>query len=138
MRKASGSPRNCCAGICRIMATGRRGIVVDLWGSATMRTAGEEFAMALHLAGIAPRWDPASGRVSGFEIIPLAQLERPRIDVTLRVSGLFRDVFPGLAQLFVAASEALAQRDFEGEENPYFATGRRACSLPLPGNMESA
>jgi len=109
-----------------------RGIVVDLWGSATMRTAGEEFAMALHLAGIAPRWDQASGRVCGFEIIPLAQLGRPRIDVTLRASGLFRDVFSGLAQLFAAASEALAQRDFEAEENPYLQQAARAFA-PAPG-----
>ena len=109
-----------------------RGLVVDLWGSATMRTAGEEFAMALHLAGIAPRWDQTSGRVSGFEIIPLAQLDRPRIDVTLRVSGLFRDVFSGLAQLFAAASEALAQRDFEGEDNPYLGSVARAFA-PAPG-----
>jgi cobaltochelatase CobN len=109
-----------------------KGLVVDLWGSATMRTAGEEFAMALHLAGVAPRWDLSSGRVFGFEIIPLAQLDRPRIDVTLRVSGLFRDVFSGLAQLFAAASEALAQRDFEGEENPYLRQAARAFA-PAPG-----
>jgi cobaltochelatase CobN len=69
-----------------------------------MRTAGEEFAMALHLAGLAPRWDADSERVGGFEILPPVMLNRPRIDVTLRVSGLFRDVFPGLAQLFEAAA----------------------------------
>jgi len=109
-----------------------RGIVVDLWGSATMRTAGEEFAMALHLAGIAPRWDQGSGRLTGFEIIALAQLGRPRIDVTLRVSGLFRDVFTGLAQLFEAASEALSQRDFEGDENPYCRRAARVFG-PRPG-----
>jgi cobaltochelatase CobN len=110
-----------------------KGLVVDLWGSATMRTAGEEFAMALQLAGIAPRWDHDSARVTGFEIIPLAQLGRPRIDVTLRVSGLFRDVFTGLAQLFEAASEALSKRDFEGDENPY---GRHAARVfgPRPGS----
>ncbi len=109
-----------------------KGLVVDLWGSATMRTAGEEFAMALQLAGIAPRWDGASGRVTGFEIIPLAMLGRPRIDVTLRISGLFRDVFAGLAQLFEAASDALAQRDFEGAENPYLARASRVFG-PKPG-----
>jgi cobaltochelatase CobN len=109
-----------------------KGLVVDLWGSATMRTAGEEFAMALQLAGIAPRWDGASGRVTGFEIIPLAMLGRPRIDVTLRISGLFRDVFSGLAQLFEAASDALAQRDFEGAENPYRARAARVYG-PRPG-----
>ncbi|WLB06742.1 cobaltochelatase subunit CobN [Bradyrhizobium elkanii] len=96
-----------------------KGLVVDLWGSSTMRTAGEDFAMALHLAGIAPRWDHGSGRVSGYDIIAPAELGRPRIDVTLRVSGLFRDVFSGLAQLFEAAAEALSERCDEADENPY-------------------
>lgn len=102
-----------------------KGLVVDLWGSATMRTAGEEFAMALHLAGLAPRWDHASGRVTGYDIIAPAELGRPRIDVTLRVSGLFRDVFAGLAQLFEAAAEALASREDEGAENPYLHRASR-------------
>ena len=109
-----------------------RGLVVDLWGSATMRTAGEDFAMALHLAGIAPNWDDGSARISGFEILPLALLDRPRIDVTLRVSGLFRDIFPGLAQLFEAASAALAQRDEAPADNPYRASSPRVFA-PEPG-----
>ncbi|WP_298887239.1 cobaltochelatase subunit CobN [uncultured Bradyrhizobium sp.] len=109
-----------------------KGLVVDLWGSATMRTAGEEFAMALHLAGLAPRWDHASGRVTGYDIIVPAELGRPRIDVTLRVSGLFRDVFAGLAQLFEAASEALASREDEGDENPYRFRASRVFA-PRPG-----
>ncbi|MGY3551699.1 cobaltochelatase subunit CobN [Bradyrhizobium sp. USDA 4469] len=108
-----------------------KGLVVDLWGSATMRTAGEEFAMALHLAGLAPRWDHASGRVTGYDIIAPAELGRPRIDVTLRVSGLFRDVFPGLAQMFEAATEALASRE-EGEANPYRHRASRVFA-PRPG-----
>lgn len=110
-----------------------KGLVVDLWGSATMRTAGEEFAMALHLAGLAPRWDHASGRVTGYDIIAPAELSRPRIDVTLRVSGLFRDVFAGLARLFEAASEALAGREDEGEENPYRHRAARVFA-PRPGH----
>ncbi len=109
-----------------------RGLVVDLWGSATMRTAGEEFAMALHLAGLAPKWDEGAARVSGFEILPLAILGRPRIDVTLRVSGLFRDVFPTLAQLFEAGSEALSQRDEAAEDNPYTLRAARVFG-PQPG-----
>lgn len=109
-----------------------RGLVVDLWGSATMRTAGEEFAMALHLAGLSPRWDDGSARVSGFEILPLALLGRPRIDVTLRVSGLFRDVFPTLAQLFEAGAEALSQRDETPEDNPYITRSARVFG-PRPG-----
>lgn len=109
-----------------------RGLVVDLWGSATMRTAGEEFAMALHLAGLAPKWDDGSARVSGFEVLPLAILGRPRIDVTLRVSGLFRDVFPTLAQLFEAGAEALSQREETPEDNPYTAREARVFG-PKPG-----
>jgi cobaltochelatase CobN len=109
-----------------------RGLVVDLWGSATMRTAGEEFAMALHLAGLAPKWDEGSARVSGFEVLPLAMLGRPRIDVTLRVSGLFRDVFPTLAQLFEAGAEALASREEAPEDNPYVARSARVFG-PKPG-----
>ncbi|MEQ1712999.1 MAG: cobaltochelatase subunit CobN, partial [Hyphomicrobium sp.] len=109
-----------------------RGLVVDLWGSATMRTAGEEFAMALHLAGLAPCWDAGSDRVSGFEIVPPALLGRPRIDVTLRVSGLFRDVFPGLAQLFETGAAALARRDEPDDENPYTRMTPRVFG-PQPG-----
>ena len=109
-----------------------RSLVIDLWGSATMRTAGEEFAMALHLAGLAPKWDESSERVSGFEVVPLALLRRPRIDVTLRVSGLFRDVFPGLAQLFEAAAAALGNRDEAPEDNPYLTASPRVFG-PKPG-----
>lgn len=108
-----------------------QGLVVDLWGSATMRTAGEEFAMALHLAGLKPVWDAGSGRVSGVEVIPLALLDRPRIDVTLRVSGLFRDVFPVLAQLFQTGADTLAARDEAPDMNPY-AAGARVFG-PRPG-----
>ncbi|MGV8953231.1 MAG: cobaltochelatase subunit CobN, partial [Cypionkella sp.] len=109
-----------------------QGLVIDLWGSATMRTAGEELAMAMHLAGLAPKWDEGSERVSGFEVVPLALLDRPRIDVTLRVSGLFRDVFGGLAQLFEAGATALAQRDEAADMNPYLARSPRVFG-PKPG-----
>ncbi len=109
-----------------------QGLVIDLWGSATMRTAGEELAMALHLAGLAPQWDPGSERVSGFEILPLALLDRPRIDVTLRVSGLFRDVFGGLSQLFEAGAAALALRDEAADMNPYLVASPRVFG-PKPG-----
>ncbi|SCY30097.1 cobaltochelatase subunit CobN [Paracoccus tibetensis] len=109
-----------------------KGLVVDLWGSATMRTAGEEFAMALHLAGLKPVWDAGSGRVSGVEAVPLALLDRPRIDVTLRVSGLFRDVFPVLAQLFETGAALLAGREEAADMNPYAGAGPRVFG-PRPG-----
>lgn len=88
--------------------------------------------MALHLAGLSPRWDAASGRVAGIEILPLAELGRPRIDVTLRVSGLFRDIFPGLAQLFETGAEALATRDEAPGDNPYRSRAPRVFG-PKPG-----
>jgi len=110
-----------------------KSLMVDLWGSSTMRTAGEDFAMALHLAGLAPRWDHASGRVTGYDIIALAELGRPRIDVTLRVSGLFRDVFSNLAQLFEAATTALGARADEADENPYTLKTSRVFA-PRPGH----
>jgi cobaltochelatase CobN len=96
-----------------------KGLIVDLWGSATMRTAGEEFAMALHLLGVKPVWDAGSERVSGIEILPITDLDRPRLDVTLRVSGLFRDVFPTLSALFAQAIRTLSERDEAPDWNPY-------------------
>lgn len=112
-----------------------RNLVVDLWGSATMRTAGEEFAMALHLLGVRPVWDAGSERVSGVEVLPIAELDRPRIDVTLRVSGLFRDVFPTLSALFAQAVRTLAARDEAPDWNPY--AGREEAARvygPAPGS----
>ena len=112
-----------------------KGLVVDLWGSATMRTAGEEFAMALHLLGVRPVWDKGSERVSGIEVLPIAELDRPRIDVTLRVSGLFRDVFPTLSALFSQAVRTLAARDEASDWNPYVATGGARVYGPAPGQF---
>ncbi len=112
-----------------------RGLVVDLWGSATMRTAGEEFAMALHLLGTEPVWDMGSERVTGVEILPLMRLDRPRIDVTLRVSGLFRDAFPSLCTMFGQAVRALAARDEPADLNPFVRrpVGPRVFG-PAPGS----
>jgi cobaltochelatase CobN len=112
-----------------------KGLIVDLWGSATMRTAGEEFAMALHLLGVKPVWDAGSERVSGIEIIPITELERPRLDVTLRVSGLFRDVFPTLSALFASAIRALCERDEAPDWNPYAGkTAEDRVFGPAPGS----
>ena len=111
-----------------------RALVVDLWGSATMRTAGEEFAMALHLLGARPVWDEGSSRVSGVEILPIAELDRPRLDVTLRVSGLFRDVFPQLSTLFGQAVAALAARDEASDWNPFVGKGGARVYGPAPGS----
>ncbi|MDU9005694.1 cobaltochelatase subunit CobN [Sedimentitalea todarodis] len=112
-----------------------KGLIVDLWGSATMRTAGEEFAMALHLLGVKPVWDAGSERVSGIEVLPITDLDRPRLDVTLRVSGLFRDVFPTLSALFGQAVRALSARDEAPDWNPYAGHAPAARVFgPAPGS----
>jgi cobaltochelatase CobN len=73
-----------------------------------MRTGGDDIAQAFALMGIKPIWAPGSQRVVDFEIVPMMKLGRPRIDVTLRVSGFFRDAFPNVMKLFDAAVLALS------------------------------
>ncbi|GAN90131.1 cobaltochelatase subunit CobN [Gluconobacter frateurii M-2] len=99
-------------------------IVMDLWGSSTLRTGGEDLALALLLMGVEPVWDFSSGRVSGIEVTPLAVLDRPRVDVTLRISGLFRDAFPGQIALFDQAVQAVAAREEDEEWNSLAASVR--------------
>jgi len=101
-----------------------RAVVIDLGGSATLRTGGEEIAQGLHLMGCRPIWDPASGRVTGIEVLPPASMGRPRVDVSWRVSGLFRDIFPAQLALLDAAARAVAAREEEADENPLAASAR--------------
>ena len=95
-----------------------RAVVIDLWGSATLRTGGEEIAHGLALMGCRPAWDHASGRVTGVEVLPAAAMGRARVDVTWRISGLFRDLFPAQIALLDAAVQAVAARDETADENP--------------------
>ncbi len=99
-------------------------IVLTAWGTANMRTGGDDIAQGLALMGVRPRWEGASGRVIGYEILPLSVLDRPRVDVTLRVSGFFRDAFPGLIELFDAAARAVAALDEPEAQNPLAASVR--------------
>jgi cobaltochelatase CobN len=111
---------------CYLQAHGEmpRAIVIDLWGSATLRTGGEEIAQGLSLMGCQPTWDPATGRVTGIEVLPPAAFGRPRIDVTWRISGLFRDLFPAQIALIDAAVRAIASREETADENPLAAACR--------------
>ncbi|CAM5423093.1 cobaltochelatase CobN [Aquamicrobium terrae] len=101
-----------------------RSLVIDLWGSASLRTGGEEIAQGLALMGCRPQWDAATGRVTGIEVLPPAVLGRPRVDVTWRISGLFRDMFPTQIALIDAAAAAVAARDEDCSENPLAAATR--------------
>lgn len=102
-----------------------RSVVLDLWGSATLRSGGEEIAHGLALMGCRPLWDHATGRVTGVEVQAPAVMGRPRVDVTWRISGLFRDMFAGQIALIDLAVRSVAARDSEtDEDNPLAAAIR--------------
>ncbi len=94
-----------------------RCVGLTVWGTSAMRTQGDDIAEILALIGCRPAWDDASRRVTGFEIVPLAELGRPRIDVTLRISGFFRDAFPHVIALLDDAIAAVAALDEPAESN---------------------
>jgi cobaltochelatase CobN len=90
---------------------------LTVWGTSAMRTQGDDIAEVLALIGVRPAWDEASRRVTGFEIVPLEELGRPRIDVTLRISGFFRDAFPHVITVIDDAIAAVAALDEPAESN---------------------
>ncbi|RXT53843.1 cobaltochelatase subunit CobN [Bosea sp. Tri-44] len=102
-----------------------RRIVMDLWASPTLRSGGEDIAHALHLMGVEPLWDHGSTRVTGFSIIPQAKLAAPRADVTIRISGAFRDTFPAQIALLDSAARAVAALDEPDEWNEPATAHRR-------------
>jgi cobaltochelatase CobN len=109
-------------------------VALSAWGTANMRTGGDDIAQALALIGARPVWDRSSGRVTGFEILPASVLDRPRVDVTLRVSGFFRDAFPGLIDLFDSAARAVAALDEPASVNPLAArVAEDRCALEAQG-----
>jgi cobaltochelatase CobN len=94
-----------------------RCVGLTIWGTSAMRTQGDDIAEVLALIGCRPEWDDASRRVTGFAIVPLAELGRPRIDVTLRISGFFRDAFPHVIALLDDALCAVAELAEPPESN---------------------
>jgi cobaltochelatase CobN len=90
---------------------------LTVWGTSAMRTQGDDIAEVLALIGCRPTWDDASRRVTGFEVVPLAELGRPRIDVTVRISGFFRDAFPHVITLLDDAVAAVAELAEPPESN---------------------
>ena len=90
-------------------------LAISIWGTSTMRTGGDDVAQVMALMGIQPVWDGLARRVVDFEILPVATLGRPRIDVTVRVSGFFRDSFPNLLNLAVAKTWFLFVLDRAGD-----------------------
>ncbi|NHQ75468.1 cobaltochelatase subunit CobN [Roseovarius gahaiensis] len=101
-----------------------RTMLLTAWGTANMRTGGDDIAQAMALMGVKPKWDAANRRVTGFEVLPQGVLGRPRVDVTLRISGFFRDAFPQLIALFDSAARAVMHMDEPDDLNPAAARAR--------------
>ena len=111
-----------------------RCVGLTVWGTSAMRTQGDDIAEVLALIGCRPQWDDASRRVTGFEIVPLAELGRPRIDVTLRISGFFRDAFPHVIALLDDAIGVVA-----GSTSPLSPTTCAPTPWPTrPGTVTGA
>ncbi|WP_233835375.1 cobaltochelatase subunit CobN [Paraburkholderia sp. ZP32-5] len=115
-----------------------RAIGLSVWGTATMRTGGDDIAQALALLGVRPKWAPGSHRVTDFEIMPIEVFDRPRIDVTLRVSGFFRDAFANVMHLFDAAVQAVAELDEPADLNPIRARVLRERDALIARGMDPA
>jgi cobaltochelatase CobN len=94
-----------------------KSVGLSAWGTSAMRTAGDDIAEILALMGVRPVWDQASRRVTGIEPIALAELGRPRIDVTVRISGFFRDAFPHVVAMLDDAVQLVAGLPEDDEQN---------------------
>ncbi|MFI7057346.1 cobaltochelatase subunit CobN [Streptosporangium canum] len=94
-----------------------RSVGLSVWGTSAMRTAGDDVAEVLALLGVRPVWDEASRRVTGLEPIPAGELGRPRVDVTVRISGFFRDAFPHVVAMLDDAVRLAAGLEEPGEQN---------------------
>ncbi|MFI6264913.1 cobaltochelatase subunit CobN [Micromonospora sp. NPDC051006] len=94
-----------------------RSVGLTVWGTSAMRTQGDDIAEVLALLGCRPTWDDRSRRVTGVEVVPLPELGRPRIDVTVRISGFFRDAFPHVVALLDDAVRQVAALDEPAEQN---------------------
>ncbi|MBK5542071.1 cobaltochelatase subunit CobN [Pseudomonas sp. TH07] len=114
-----------------------RQLGLSVWGTATMRTGGDDIAQAMALMGVRPVWATGSQRVDDFEILPLSLLDRPRVDVTLRVSGFFRDAFANLIRLFDAAVQAVAALDEPDDLNPLAAKVRAERQSLLEAGLDA-
>ena len=100
-------------------------LALSVWGTATMRNGGEDIAQVLALLGVRPVWDGPTRRMVDLEVIPLSLLGRPRVDVTLRISGLFRDAFPQLVAWVNRATALVAALEEPDADNPLAASARR-------------
>ena len=113
-----------------------RSVGLSAWGTSAMRTSGDDIAEILALLGVRPVWDEASRRVTGLEVIPLAELGRPRIDVTVRISGFFRDAFPHVVTMLDDAVGLAAGLDEPADQN--YVRAHVAADLDEHGDQRRA
>ncbi|BBY32802.1 cobaltochelatase subunit CobN [Mycolicibacter minnesotensis] len=109
---------------------------LSVWGTSAMRTSGDDVAEVLALLGVRPEWDEASRRVSGLEVISLEELGRPRIDVTVRISGFFRDAFPHVVAMLDDAVQMVATLDEPADAN--FVAAHARADLTEHGDQRRA
>ncbi|UOX89280.1 cobaltochelatase subunit CobN [Amycolatopsis sp. FBCC-B4732] len=113
-----------------------RSVGLSVWGTSAMRTSGDDAAEVLALLGVQPVWDEASRRVTGIEAIPLAELGRPRIDVTIRISGFFRDAFPHVITMLDDAVRLVSALDEPADRN--FVRDHVSADLAAHGDSRRA
>ena len=113
-----------------------RSVGLSVWGTSAMRTSGDDIAEVLALIGVEPEWDPASRRVNGMRVVPLDELGRPRIDVTVRISGFFRDAFPHVIAILDDAITQVAELDEPDDRN--FVRAHAQADLAEHGDQRRA
>ena len=96
-------------------------LAISIWGTSTMRTGGDDIAQVMALMGVRPVWDGISRRVVDFEVLPASILNRPRVDVTVRISGFFRDSFPNIISLLNKVTQTVADLPETEDLNPLAA-----------------
>ncbi|MEE2760680.1 MAG: cobaltochelatase subunit CobN, partial [Pseudomonadota bacterium] len=111
-------------------------LALSAWGTANMRTGGDDIAQALALMGVRPEWDKQSGRVVGFEVMPASVLGHPRVDVVFRVSGFFRDAFPAQVALLDQAARAVAALQENAAVNPLAAQVAEDAAALAAGGLD--
>jgi cobaltochelatase CobN len=111
-----------------------RSIAMSAWGTSNMRTGGDDIAQVMALIGAEPVWETGTGRVTGFRVLSLSDLGRPRIDVTLRISGMFRDAFPMQIDLIDSAMRAVAALEEPEDANPLRGAGMSRIFGAKPGS----
>ena len=104
-------------------------MAITLWATSTMRNGGEDICQILSLMGVKPVWDGPTRKITDLEIIPLTILSRPRVDVTLRISGMFRDSFPQLIYLMTKAVDLVSNLNEKKEDNPLIKSNKESNSV---------